>query len=203
MIKTYTPSDRFGSNMYLVSDHASSVLIDPSTPPSVVCADFPGGLPHLDAIFLTHAHFDHMLGIDEWVRQTGAPVYVGKEDADALSDPGKNAYRLFSGEERGYTGAYHPVEDGQILCFPSFRVEVMATPGHTPGSVSYRIGDAAFTGDLLFDGGGYGRCDLPGGNLSALFSSVRRLAGRTDIRMLYPGHGTSFSPRHLAAQFQP
>ena len=121
MIKTYTPSDRFGSNMYLVSDHASSVLIDPSTPPSVVCADFPGGLPHLDAILLTHAHFDHMLGIDEWVRQTGAPVYVGKEDADALSDPGKNAYRLFSGEDRGYTGAYHTVEDGQILCFPSFR----------------------------------------------------------------------------------
>ena len=202
MIKAYTPSDRFGSNMYLVSSGGASVLIDPSTPPDAVRSDFFGDLPPVDAILLTHAHFDHMLAIDEWVRATGAPVFVGTEDADALSDPERNAYRLFTGEEGGYFGAYRTVGDGDTLRFSSLDIFVIATPGHTPGSVTYRIGSDAFSGDLVFDGGAYGRCDLPGGNLRTLFSSIARLAEHRGILTLYPGHGNAFSPRHLAAQFQ-
>ena len=202
MIKVYTPSDRFGSNMYLVSSGGATVLVDPSTPPDAVRADFFGDLPSVDAILLTHAHFDHMLELDTWAKITGAEVCIGQEDAAALSDPVRNVYRLFTGEDRGYTGAYRTVKDEDVLRFASLEIRVLATPGHTPGSVTYLIGDAAFSGDLVFDGGGYGRCDLPGGNLQTLFASIARLAGRAEILTLYPGHGNSFSPRHLAAQFQ-
>lgn len=202
MIKGYTPTDRFGSNMYLVMSGKTTLLIDPSTPPDVVRSDFFGDLPRVDAILLTHAHFDHMLAVDDWVRATSTPVFIGEADAAALSDPEKNAYRLFTGEERGYHGAYHTVKDEDTLHFPGLDVFVIATPGHTPGSVTYRVGSDAFSGDLVFDGGAYGRCDLPGGNLHVLFSSIAGLSGHREILMLYPGHGNYFSPRHLAAQFQ-
>lgn len=202
MIKTYVPEDRFGSNMYLVFSDGDTVLIDPSTPPDLVRSDFFGDLPTVGAILLTHAHFDHMLEIDAWVRATGAPVYVGCEDATALSDPERNAYRIFTGEARGYDGAYRTVADGETLRISSLEICVLATPGHTPGSVTYRIGDIAFSGDLVFDGGGYGRCDLPGGDLRTLFSSIARLAAHREIQTLYPGHGSPFSMRHLAAQFR-
>ena len=82
------------------------------------------------------------------------------------------------------------VTDGQILKLAGITIQVLGTPGHTPGGVSYRMGDHLFTGDTLFDGD-YGRTDLPGGSMAQMRESLRMLLSLHGLRA-YPGHGSNF-----------
>ncbi len=174
----------FASNTYLVDDGNECVVIDPAAP-------FPasGITKKLKYIILTHAHFDHMLDIDEWVDKTGAEVLVGGPDFAGLSDSELNCYMLLTGQDRGYGGTAIKANDGDIFSFGKTDITVLSTPGHTPGSVSILIEDALFVGDTIFAGGGYGKCCFPGGNFSDIRKSIEKIIALDGNTTVYPGHG--------------
>lgn len=187
----------FASASYLVTDDEKSeaYVIDPSADPSVAKARLLGELPRIKGILLTHAHFDHMLALDAWRSFTGAPVMVMAADAPAFTDSLKNGYRYFFEEELTFSPPDLLLEEGQLLPFGAERLRVMHTPGHTKGSCVFDSGEVLFTGDTLFNGGGYGRTDLYGGCTDALWESIRRILLLSGERVVYPGHG---SPTRLS-----
>ncbi len=174
----------FASNTYIIESSGECAVIDPSVPYSDSL--LPGKLKY---IFITHAHFDHMLCINSWVSATGAPAYISYADKDALRDPYKNCYSLFFGSDDGYFGEVSLMRSGDEFAIGNEVLKVMETPGHTPGCVVLYNGEVAFVGDTVFAGGGYGRWDLPGGDYDMLLRSIRAVMSLDDSLILYPGHG--------------
>ena len=139
-------------------------------------------------ILETHAHADHLTAA-AWLRsQTGAPVAVG---AGIVAVQAEFKRRLALGAEFVADGSHFDrlLRDGERLPLGGLAIEVLATPGHTADSVSYRVGDAVFIGDTLFSPtAGSARCDFPGGSAAALHDSVRRLYALPDDTRLYLCH---------------
>ena len=179
-----TPTHPFSSNCYLVSSGGEYAVIDPSSPYNAAKID--GKLKY---ILLTHSHFDHILEIDSWVNATDAEVLILEREADFLSDPGRNCYRLFDGSERGYFGNVRSVSDGEELTLGKERFRVLHLPGHTIGSAAYVFDVCVFVGDTVFAGGGFGRWDLPSGDMFSLFNSINKVKGLPDETVIYSGHG--------------
>ena len=187
-IYTYTPRDYFGSNMYLISSDDEWAVIDPSIEFGKAIKEHPDILDRLRYILLTHGHFDHILKINSWA-DNAREVIVGAEDIQLLRDSYLNCYLGFLGVSDGYFGECRGVYDNDMLRLGSESIRVISTPGHTPGGVCYRIGDNLFVGDTIFSGGGYGRCDLPLGDIDALEKSIIKLITREADATVYPGHG--------------
>lgn len=200
-IYTYCPKDYFGSNCYVIGSAGEYAVIDPSVDYAQVVAEHPEVADGLKYILLTHAHFDHMICISSWAEHCDK-VYVGAADAPALSDAYLNCYLGFMGVRDGYFGGYSTIGEGDVLTLGSESISVIDCPGHTPGGVSYRIGDAIFVGDTAFSGGGYGRCDLPGGDIEVLEKTLIKLITRQSESVLYPGHGDSTTLTELIHNFQ-
>lgn len=139
-------------------------------------------------ILETHAHADHLTAA-AWLRgQTGAPVAVGEGIVGVQAGFKR---RLGLGTEFVADGSAFDrlLRDGDTLPLGELSIEVLATPGHTPDSVSYRIGEAVFIGDTLFSpAAGSARCDFPGGSAAALHASVRRLYALPEATQLYLCH---------------
>ena len=143
----------------------------------------------LDAILLTHTHFDHVGAVAPIAEATGAEVWVPEIEKPVLADimsfvpwPGFGPFESWDAE--------HTVTGGEKLELAGFEIDVVFTPGHSPGHVTYSIPDeqAIFSGDVLFQGS-VGRTDLPGGDWPTLLESIRNLVDslpeETDV---YPGH---------------
>lgn len=184
-IKTLAPGG-FAANSYLVCEGEDAVLIDCSAPIADVRDSL--GKKHLHAILLTHGHFDHMLTADEVRAQLHVPLYLHEADADHPTDGRKNAYALFFGSGRAYGAPDHLLRHGDTLTFGALTLTVSHVPGHTRGCVTYRVGDALFTGDTLF-AAGVGRTDLYGGDTETLLHSLDALAELPHTLRIYPGHG--------------
>lgn len=143
----------------------------------------------LKAILLTHTHFDHVGAVAPIARETGAPVYCPEIEVPVLADimsfvpwPGFGPYESWDAEET--------VAGGERLELAGFDIDVIFTPGHSPGHVTYSIADegALFSGDVLFQGS-VGRVDLPGGDWPTLAASLRTLVeGHPAETRVYPGH---------------
>ena len=143
----------------------------------------------LEAILLTHTHFDHVGAVAPLARATGAPVYCPGIEVPVLADimayvpwPGFGPYESYDADET--------VEGGERLQLAGFDVEVLFTPGHSPGHVTYAIESegALFSGDVLFQDS-VGRTDLPGGDGPTLMASIAMLLERFDDESaVYPGH---------------
>ncbi len=193
-------SDSMASNTYIVTDDAgdTAVVIDPSQPYRALVGKLPS-VPRFTAILLTHAHFDHILSLDEWRTETHAPVYIGCGDAAALVSPRLNLYAMFYGNSPVVLPAEHTLKNGDTLPLGEECFSVFETPGHTQGSLVYRIGDTLFTGDTLFADGGYGRTDFPGGDAAALLHSIRKIFLLRDNLTLYAGHGPATTLEKEAA----
>ena len=176
----------FASNTYIITCGNECAVVDPSTPYDESL--YSGRLKY---ILLTHGHFDHMLDIDSWVNATDATVIVSSSEQEALSDPMLNCFKLYDGSDRGYFGASVAVVDSDTLELGNAFITVLATPGHTKGSVVYLIDGSCFVGDTVFAGGGYGRFDLPGGNAMELKESINLIINLPKDTVLYPGHGPS------------
>lgn len=180
----------YASMCYLVTvdiqEHG--VLIDPSASVSLVRSHV-GDLPKIEAILLTHGHFDHMLTLAEWKKETGAPICVCAADAANLTNSTLNCNRLFFGTDGVYPPADRLLREGDTVSFGDETLSVLQTPGHTAGSCLFLGGDTLFTGDTLMAGGGYGRTDLPGSSPSALYDSLRRIFELPLSLRIYPGHG--------------
>ena len=145
----------------------------------------------LKAVMLTHGHLDHLAGIDKLVPLAGNEIYISKEDAPLLKHPPEEVQEAFGIECEGVE-AFKTVSDGDVLSIGSFEVKVMATPGHTPGSVCYMISaggkNILASGDTLF-AQSVGRTDLPGGDWNTLLRSLEKLAALPDDLQVLPGHG--------------
>ncbi len=142
------------------------------------------------AVLLTHGHFDHIMAAGEMERDFGAPVYVGAEDAEMLNDITKSDYTGMLGLTRADWPAIDAASFGETLSVCGMDFTVLATPGHSRGSVCLYLKDEAvlFSGDTLFRAG-YGRLDLYGGKMGAMLKSLKRLFTLPGEVEVYPGHG--------------
>jgi len=181
------------NNTYLLSDSETkqAALVDPAVPSRQVLDHIQEEGLDLRQIWITHAHFDHIGGVRWFIDQSAAPLKVSIHP-DALP-LWKNA-----GGARDFGFDFDPgpapadmVQDGDTLSLGSLSFQVLHTPGHTPGHVTFYCAEAAaaFCGDLIFYHG-VGRTDLAGSDEGALINSIRSqiftLPGAT---ALYPGHG--------------
>jgi hydroxyacylglutathione hydrolase len=143
----------------------------------------------LEGILLTHTHFDHVGAVAPVAEATGAEVWVPEIEKPVLADimsfvpwPGFGPYESYDAE--------HTLAGGETLELAGFRIEVLFTPGHSPGHVTFAIPDeqALFSGDVLFQGS-VGRTDLPGGDWGTLLESIRTLVDSFPPETtVYPGH---------------
>lgn len=169
------------------SDRA--LLIDPGDEAPTLLAAIEQLGVKLDGILLTHTHFDHIGAVAPVARATGAEVWVPEIEKPVLADinsfvpwPGFGPFEDWDAE--------HTLEGGEKLELAGFEIDVIFTPGHSPGHVTFSIPDehVVFSGDVLFQGS-VGRTDLPGGDWPTLLESIRTLVETLPAETkVFPGH---------------
>jgi glyoxylase-like metal-dependent hydrolase (beta-lactamase superfamily II) len=147
------------------------------------------GIEKVEAILVTHTHFDHVGAVAPVARATGAPVYCPELEREVLANimdyvpwPGFGPFESYEAD--------HTVAGGETLDLAGMKLDVLFTPGHSPGHVTYaiRAERALFSGDVLFQGS-VGRVDLPGGDWPTLLSSIQSLVDEFEPEtVVYPGH---------------
>lgn len=187
----------YESNCYLVTDdeETEALVIDPSVSLTALSRKRGRLLPPIVGILLTHAHFDHMLTVNEWREKTGAPLLVHAADAPALSDSVRNVYRMFMGTDEGTGPAERLLAEGDLIACGKEALRVLSTPGHTPGSICLQAGDILITGDTLF-AHSIGRTDLPGGDGRVMQKTLSRLKNMAGDFTIYAGHGPKTTLSH-------
>ena len=180
----------FAANTYFISDDQgkSGVIVDPAITPEKFFSQFSYPV-EITAILLTHAHFDHMLTLDEWREKTKAPLFLSEKEAGALSDPQRTLFQVFCGEYKTFSPAERLLAEGDKIAVGDAFLTVMELPGHTVGSLAF-VGDGFIvTGDTMFAYGDVGRVDFPTGDVVALTQSIRRLCTLDGEYTVYAGHG--------------
>lgn len=178
------------TNCYFLKNKATDelVIIDPADCPEKIEQKVSQMNGKPVAVLLTHGHFDHIMGIEDFLKAFDVPVYVGREEQPLLADDRLNASSMY-GYHCTYTGA-KALEDGQTVECAGTEIHVIHTPGHTVGGCCYYLPEeeALFCGDTLFCGS-IGRTDLPTGSSRDLAHSIReKLMILPDETKLYPGH---------------
>jgi hydroxyacylglutathione hydrolase len=186
-------------NAYLVragGQAAGALLVDPGEEAERLLEAASSLGVQIEAILLTHCHFDHIGAVAPIARQTGAPVYCPQIETPLLTDvmrwvpPGFGPFESWEPE--------HTLKGGERLRLAGLEIEVLFTPGHSPGHLTYAITDPAapaegqtpalLSGDVLFEGS-VGRVDLPGGDWTTLERSIAMLMERFPAEsVVYPGH---------------
>ena len=180
----------FGTNCYLLINEESKevVIVDPATCPDYMISHVKSNGYIPKAIFITHGHFDHVMGIDTWVREFDIPVYLHEDEKRIIEDPALNLSASF-GPSYSYKNTTVLKEGAQIKV-AGFDFEVIHTPGHTCGGCCYYCESEAvlISGDTLFCQS-VGRSDFPTGNMATLVRSIKeKLFCLPDDVMVYPGH---------------
>ena len=171
----------YQTNCYILWDENSDrcVVIDPGYEPEQILRETAGLGKTVEAVLLTHGHFDHVGAVRTLAAETNCRVYLNEQD---LSMPPQ-----FTAGPLYYTHLY---KEGDVLDLAGLKLRVIQTPGHTPGSVCLVTDGAIFSGDTLFEGS-CGRTDLPGGDWATILKSLKRLANMEGSYRVYPGHGPS------------
>lgn len=173
----WIPGERVFANAYVWG----SVLVDAGALPMAV----EPYRDRIETIVLTHCHYDHIAYASEIAYMCSAEIVIHREDAPGLNDERRNLSMHF-GTRLPAIIPDRTVDDGDRIG----DLEVIHTPGHTPGSICLYNREQAvlFSGDTVFSDGGFGRFDFPYGNMHALRTSIERLAA-LEVGELYPGHG--------------
>ena len=182
MVNIHTlPLGPLQTNCYILSgkDSRKCCVIDPGDQADLVLEYLTDNALTVEAILLTHGHFDHVGAVREIAAEAGCAVYICPGD---LSQP-----PMMTGGPLFYTDTY---DEGTVLSLAGLTIRVIRTPGHTPGSVCLLCGDAIFSGDTLF-AGSCGRTDFPGGSQAEMRESLDRLAAMEGSWRVFPGHGES------------
>jgi len=178
-------------NCFLLRDDGSdrALIVDPGDEPDRILAAVDELRVTVDGILLTHCHFDHIGAVAPVARETGARVWCPQIEVPVLADimsfvpfPGIGPYESYEADET--------VSGGERLELAGIEIDVLFTPGHSPGHVTYSMPDhaALFSGDVLFQGS-VGRTDLPGGDWATLLESIRGIVeGHPAETTVYPGH---------------
>ena len=167
----------YQTNCYILWQQGAQdcIVVDPGYEPQRILAELKLLNLNIAAILLTHGHFDHVGAVKELAGLTGCKVYIHKNDLTLPDWITEGA--LY------YTDLY-----GAFVEEAGIRVQVILTPGHTPGSVCLLNGDTLITGDTLF-AGSCGRTDFPGGSWAEIYQSLKKLAALPGDYKVYPGHG--------------
>jgi glyoxylase-like metal-dependent hydrolase (beta-lactamase superfamily II) len=179
-------------NCFIVREPGSStaLIVDPGDEPEKLLGALESlGVAKVEAILITHTHFDHVGAVAPVARATQAPVYCPELETGVLANimdfvpfPGIGPFESYDAD--------HTVNGGETLELAGLTIDVIFTPGHSPGHVTYAIrdADALFSGDVLFEGS-VGRVDLPGGDWPTLLSSIESLLeAHGPETTVYPGH---------------
>ena len=188
MIKIHAlPLGSYQTNCYIVHEEHSKTcaVIDPGYTPERVLAQAEKLGLQVDAVLLTHGHFDHVGGVEAIVKATGCALWMREADYTQFKTPENDFF--YPIHDCDFTEV-QLCEEGEQIHAGGLTFTVMETPGHTWGSVCYLCENALFSGDTLF-AGSCGRTDLPGGDGQTIVLSLERLAELEDDYTVYPGHG--------------
>jgi len=179
----------FQENCYLVSDETTgrAALIDPGDEPARILAMVRASRCALDAIWLTHAHLDHVGAVAAVVAECGVPVYLHPADRP-LYDRVADQARSYGLTMEAPPPPDHDLAEGDVMTVGSLKFDVVHLPGHAPGHVAFLGHGISLSGDLLF-AGSIGRTDLPLSNPAHMADSLERLAAWEAATVVHPGHG--------------
>ncbi len=179
-IKTI-PVGQLEANCYVVvnEDALACVVIDPGDESNTIMDYIESNKLKVEAIMLTHGHFDHVGAVNEIAEQTGCAVYINPRDEGYEVGKSGMMFKMPEG------GKYY--DDGDVIVEAGLEFKVIATPGHSHGSVCLICGEAMFTGDTLFRGS-CGRADLPGGSMREELRSLKKICLIEGDYEVYPGH---------------
>jgi glyoxylase-like metal-dependent hydrolase (beta-lactamase superfamily II) len=176
-------------NSYIVRADATgtrAVIVDPGDEPERLLAAAQALGVELEAILITHCHFDHIGAVAPVARASGAPVYCPQIERPVLADvmrwvpPGFGPFESYEAD--------HSLAGGEHLSLAGIDFDVIFTPGHSPGHITYAAPGALFSGDVLFQGS-VGRVDLPGGSWDTLERSIEGLVEtHPPETLVFPGH---------------
>jgi glyoxylase-like metal-dependent hydrolase (beta-lactamase superfamily II) len=180
-------------NCFIVREKGATnaVIVDPGDEPDTLLGAIEQlGITTVEAILVTHTHFDHIGAVAPVAAATKAPVWCPEIERPVLANimdfvpwPGFGPFESYRAD--------HTVTGGETLTLAGLTIDVIFTPGHSPGHVTYAVRDAAalFSGDVLFVGS-VGRVDLPGGDWPTLLKSIETLVDTyPEDTTVYPGHG--------------
>ena len=177
------------TNCYVVSDSSGKTLIiDPADDAEQLVKLLRRNQLSAVAIVLTHVHFDHMMAAQAVRDAYNVPLYVGRGDADAMTDSVRNLSGLFLSNKPITIAEFTCVNEGDNIKVGELSFDVMETPGHTPGCICLHCKDVLFSGDTLF-ADSIGRLDFPGGDPLAMQTSLVRLMQLPAETKVLPGHG--------------
>lgn len=178
------------TNAYFITDEATGdcALIDPGFYNHELQRLIQQAGTHFKMILLTHGHWDHIAGVAQIQKETGAQVFIYEDDCSFLWDASRNLSEIVSGKQLSSVKDYTALKDGNIVSVGETKLRVMHTPGHTGGSCCFIGESVIFSGDTLFLGSA-GRTDLPTGSFPQIQASLHHLMQLEGDFTVYPGHG--------------
>ncbi len=194
------------ANSYLIfrPSRDDALLIDAGDDFQAIMAKIESTGKRLTDILLTHGHFDHIMSAKALRDATGARIHIHPLDAEYLRNPALNMLGMVESTKTPFVpfDADEMLSEGPLL-LAGLSIQVITCPGHTPGGVSFYLPEqrALYTGDTLFQVG-FGRYDLPGGNVRSLYASIKRLTALPSITLILPGHGESAPLKQVAEEYK-
>ena len=178
------------TNCYLVSNKSECIIIDPGADPNKIIEFLQSKKLTPKLIISTHYHADHIGGVKKLVEKFDIDFALGKNDLYYLDNQPSWVSNLITSYEKPPLPDIL-LSDGEKINIIGLEIKIIATPGHTPGSICIYLEDNIFTGDTLFKNG-IGRGDLPGGDIDEEISSIKKkLLNLPDDVNVFPGHGES------------
>lgn len=184
------PVGALEANCYIIGDKdtGEAAVVDPGGDAQRILNKLKKHNLNCRYIILTHAHWDHIGDLDKVQKATNAQVLIHAEDARALQNPKRN-FSFFMGSSSSFPAPDRVLQDKDVIKVGKLTIEVIHTPGHTPGGISLKVGDNLITGDTLF-AGSVGRSDFPGGSHKQLIKSIKeKLLLYPPETKVWPGHG--------------